>query len=114
MKLEFKTIFLSLFAGLVGSIIFVSLYNHAYQKSFGIVHMDQILRHHIEEYGKQDLNKAERDLITKKFAKTLEIIINDIADKEKVILLVAPATVTKLPDYTDQIETEIKQYLEKI
>ena len=112
MKQEVKIIFLSLFSGLIGSVIFISLYTHTYQKSFGTVRMDQILRHHIEEYGKKELSSDERDMAAKKFARFLEATINEISQKERIILLVAPATVTKLPDYTDRIETEIKRYLE--
>ncbi|MBF0206931.1 MAG: TrbI F-type domain-containing protein [Oligoflexia bacterium] len=121
-EVYFKNICISLFAGLIGSIIFVSIYTHNHQNSFAeslakslaIVRMDLILTNHLNEYAKKDLSKEERDRVTKKFALALEKAINDISQKERVILLVAPAAVSKLPDYTDRIESEIKRALREV
>lgn len=110
-ELDFKNIFLSLLAGLIGSVLFLSIYNRTYQKSFGIVRIDEIVGSHLKEYGSKNLTQDERDQLAKRFAKSLEVTITQISENERVILLVAPATVSKLPDYTSRIENDLKQMM---
>lgn len=112
-SMDVKNIFISLLAGVMGSVIFLTLYFYTHQNNWGVVRMDQLIRQHLEEYGKKDLSKEEREIIAKKFAKVLEVTINDISRKERVVLLVAPAVVSKLPDYTNRIENEIKRVLDE-
>lgn len=107
MKIDLKNIFSSLILGVFGGIIFTMLHNHFYQKTFAVVKMDEILSGHLKEYGSKNLSSEERDEISKKFALSLENVLNKISEEERVILFVAPATVTKLPDYTKKVKEEI-------
>lgn len=107
--MDFKNMIASLFFGLIGSVAFVSIYNQVYQKSFAVVRMDKIVANHLNEYGKRELGKEEQSMAAAKFAKVLEFTINEVSQNEKVILLVAPAVVTKLPDYTSRVEQEIEK-----
>ena len=112
--MKLKIVILSMLSGLLGGVIFISIYNHTYHKSFGIVRMDKIVAGHLEEYGKKNLSAEERNSVAKQFAKVLESTVNDISRQEKVVLLVAAATVSKLPDYTERIEEEVKRSLRKM
>jgi hypothetical protein len=69
------------------------------------------MANHLSEYGKKPLTPEERENLAKKYAIALERTIHEISEKEKVILLVAPATLSKLPDYTEKIEAEVKRVM---
>jgi hypothetical protein len=103
-----KQIFISMMTGLVGSILFVLIFNYKYQRSFVVIKMDQIVASHISEYGQKNLSREERDEISKKFAFAIDKAISVVSERQKVIILVAPAVVSQLPDYTNKILEEIK------
>ncbi|MBF0315144.1 MAG: TrbI F-type domain-containing protein [Oligoflexia bacterium] len=113
-SIDFKNILLSLLGGVLGSTLFMAIYNHTYDQSFGVIRMDKIMATHLNDYGKRNLSSEEREIIAKKFSKVLEVTINQISNEERVILLVAPATVSKMPDYTERVEAAIhKVFYEK-
>lgn len=112
MRFELRNIFIPLVFGTIGSLIFMLVYNQFYQKTFGVIRMDEILVSHLSEFGSKELGQNERDELSKKYARILEKVLSRVSEKEKVILLVSPATVTKLPDYTIRVKNEIRGELD--
>jgi len=103
-----KQIFIALIAGLCGAIIFnlVNAQLHP-ANSVATLHVDEVIAWHLNQYGKQEMTDKQRKIISEKFAKALDTSIKHIAEREKVTLLVAPAVVSAVPDYTDLVKTEI-------
>lgn len=97
--------------GLAGAIIFTFGYNKLYHQSIGIVRIDQIISEHVQEIGKSELPKEELDDRAKRFGAALEDAISSVSSEYKVTLLVAPAVVTTMPDYTNSVRELIKQRL---
>ena len=102
---------LSLLAGTLGGVIFTLSYNHFYQKSLAVIRLDDILASHLKEQAGQKGGPQELNELSQKYARTLDKVIRKTSKEEKVILLVAPATVTELPDYTERIKREISNEL---
>lgn len=102
-----KQYVISALIGLCAAVFFNVLNTHFYQRSLGSVKIDQVIADHLKEYGEKRLSDEERKAISEKFALKLDEAIKHISQRERVILLVAPAVVTEIPDYTAMVKQEI-------
>lgn len=106
--LMFKNIIISLIAGLISAILFVSIHNYYYRApSIGAVKVDSIIKNHLSQYSAQELSEEETERITKLFGAAVTDVIRITSKEYNVILFVDPAVVTDIPDYTEIIQEEI-------
>lgn len=100
---------MSLGFGLIGAIVFSLCNTYWYQRPIAIVRVNDLVANHLQRYGKQDMSAAERERVSGEFASRLDSLIKRIGEKERVTLLVSPAVLTDVPDYTGFIESEIER-----
>ncbi len=75
---------------------------------FGVVNIQDILERHIKEYAARNLTKEQQQEAAATFSKSLEFEIRQLAKKERLHLLVAPAVLSDVPDYTGYIEQQLQ------
>lgn len=113
MQITVTQALVSFIAGLTGAIVFTFGYNHLYHQAMGTVRIDEIVADHIREIGKSELTQEQMDAKAKAFGVALEQSINSISGEYKVTLLVAPAVVTSIPDYTAFVKSNLEGRLGK-
>lgn len=101
----------SFIAGFAGAILFTLLYNHMYNQSIGVVRMDELVGSHIKAEGINEMSTERTEQRAQLFSVALDSSINAVAEEYHVILLVSPAIVSSVPDYTDIVKQRIKQRL---
>lgn len=109
---DIKTVLIALFFGVLGSVVFLSINNYVNKKQIVTVDLNSILSAHVESFGMQDLNDKEREFITAQFSGRLKEILTRISDEENLIVIVKPAVVSNVPDYTDIISRKLDSYIE--
>lgn len=107
-----KNIVVSLISGLIGAMIFIVAHNAFYSKSIAVLRMDEILASHIQEFSKKKMTEKEREVVTSLFAETLQNSLDQIEKEDNVIILVDPAVISDVPDYTETVKSKIKHILE--
>ncbi len=75
---------------------------------FGVVNIQEILERHIKDYAARNLTKEQQQKAATTFSKSLEFEIRQLAEKEHLHLLVAPAVLSDVPDYTGYIEHQLQ------
>lgn len=75
---------------------------------FGVVNIQDILERHIKDYAARNLTKEQQQEAAATFSKSLEFEIRRLAKKERLHLLVAPAVLSDVPDYTGYIERQLQ------
>lgn len=75
---------------------------------FGVVNIQDILERHIKDYATRNLTKEQQQEAAATFSKSLEFEIRRLARKERLHLLVAPAVLSDVPDYTGYIEQQLQ------
>ena len=104
-----KNIIISLICGLLGAMFFTLANNYLYSRPIAVVKLDAVIASHLNEYAEQDMTDEERQEVSERFAKSLDSIIKRIGDEHRVTLMVAPAVVSDVPDYTEFVKAEIKK-----
>jgi len=105
----FKNIVTSLVCGLVGAVLFVTLNNHFYRDpTIAVVNVDKIISNHLNTYSAMKLTDEDRERITIEFGGAIKDVIREVSEEYNVILLVDPAVVSNVPDYTSFIENEVE------
>lgn len=104
-----KNIIVSLIFGLLGAMVFTVANNYWYSRPIAVVKLDEIIAQHLKEYGDKDLTDDERKLASESFAQSLDSVIKRVGEDQRVTLLVAPAVITDVPDYTEFIKVEIRR-----
>lgn len=102
-----KNIIVSLICGLLGAMIFTLINNHLYARPIAVVKLDEIIASHLREYGERELTEEQQRDVSEWFAKSLDQVIKRVADEHKVTLLVSPAVVSDVPDYTSYVKSEV-------
>lgn len=104
------TIALSLSAGVLGALLVVAgdFYSQTTPTRIGVVNIQTILERHIKEYAARNLTKEQQQEAAAKFSQSLESEIRTLAKKENLHLLVAPAVLSDVPDYTGYIEQQLQ------
>ena len=108
-----KNIVLSLIFGLLGSMIFTVAHDYFYVRPIAVVKLDDVIASHMKEYAQKKLSEDERKKIGERFARSLDLVIKRISDEERVILMVAPAVISGVPDYTEHVKIEIESLINK-
>lgn len=107
-----KIIIISLLSGIVGAMIFVTCHNYLYFRSVAVVKIDSVIAWHLKEYGSREMSDEERTKASEKFAHLLSDSITRIGKRDRVILYVAPAVISDVPDYTETIKDDIRRGIE--
>lgn len=106
-----KNIIVSLICGLLGAMAFTVANNYLYARPIAVVKLDEIIATHLKEYGEKELSDDERKQVSESFARSLDQVIKHIGDEQRVTLLVAPAVVSDVPDYTEYVKVEVGRAL---
>ena len=105
-----KLLSFAFFAGILGALLGVAV-DFADQKPpvrFGVINIQDILERHIKDYAARNLTKEQQQEAAAAFSKALEFEIRKLAEKEHLHLLVAPAVLSDMPDYTGYIEHQLQ------
>lgn len=102
-----KNLVVSFLAGLISAVLFVTLNNHFNAQTIAVVRVDKLIAEHLKEYGEKDLSQERRVALTEAYAKRLDGVIKEIGQSDNVILLVGPAVVSPVPDYTDIVRKKV-------
>jgi len=106
-----KNIVVSLICGLLGAMVFTLFNNYFYSRPIAVVKLDEVIAGHLQAYGEKELTDEERNAVSERFARSIDQIVNSIAKKERVTLLIAPAVISDVPDYTIYVKTEVERLL---
>ncbi len=108
----YKTMSVSFLGGVLGTLCIlaacVSVYGLPVTQRIGVVNIQDILERHVTAYAARDLTKQEQRDAASQFSKALESEIAKLAKDEHIRLFVAPAVLSRVPDYTGYIEQRLK------
>lgn len=104
-----RNLIISIFAGAISSIVFMTIHVKVYQKSIGVIQLESIISSHMKEYASRDFSEEQRKEVSGRFANLLDSAIKEVSEKHQVILLVSPAVVTAEPDYTGEVKAVIEK-----
>lgn len=109
---KISTGIVSVFCALATSIAY-NLYEAGRQGAshIGVVRLDQVMADHLRSVAAMPMDDAERDESATKFANALAASIAEVEQEHGVTLLVGPAVVSKVHDYTAQIQGAIYEKL---
>jgi type-F conjugative transfer system protein TrbI len=107
-----KNIILSLCCGLLGAMVFTVAQSYLYSRPIAVVRMDDIIASHLKTYGEKELSDAQRKALSEQFARSLDRVIQQVGEQQRVTLLVSPAVVSNAPDYTEFVKSEIRRSLD--
>lgn len=108
--MDVKNVVMSACFGLLGALIF-TLFNQYYNSTtFGVVSLDTVIGAHIAKYGAESMTEDELSEQSALFASALQSKISELSERG-VILLVAPAVVSDLHDYTSEVKEGIEVIL---
>jgi hypothetical protein len=105
---KIMNVFWSMIFGMMGAIIILFVHNKIYQKTIATVNIKEIYNEHIFETGTLNLSEKENKIKFSQFNEKINKTIDEISESEKVILMVTPAVISKVNDYTDLIKRKIK------
>ena len=107
-----KTMSVSFLGGVLGTLCilaaFVYVYGLPVTQRIGVVNIQDILERHVKDYAARHLTKKEQRDAASHFSRALESEIAKLAKEENVRLFVAPAVLSRVPDYTGYIEQRLK------
>ena len=107
-----KNIILSLICGLLGAMVFTVAQSYLHSRPIAVVRMDDIIASHLKTYGEKALTESQRKALSEQFAQSLDPVIQQVADQQRVTLLVSPAVVSNVPDYTDAVMDEVGRIID--
>ena len=107
-----KTMGVSFLGGALGTLCilaaFVSVYGLPVTPRIGVVNIQDILERHVTDYAARHLTKNEQQDAASQFSRALESELATLAKDENIRLFVAPAVLSRFPDYTGYIEQRLK------
>lgn len=106
-----KNIIVSLICGLLGAMVFTVANTYLHSRPIAVVRMDDIIASHLNAYGEKELSESQRKALSEQFARSLDQVIRQVADQQRVTLLVSPAVVSDVPDYTGTVMAEVGRVL---
>lgn len=106
---DMKNIIVSLVCGLFGAIAFTMFNNYLYARPIAVVNVNEIISSHLKEYGEKDFTDDERKKVIQSFSYALDQVMMRVSNEQRVTLLVSPAVISDVPDYTEYIKIEIER-----
>lgn len=107
-----KTMGVAFLGGALGALCllaaYVSVYGLPVTPRIGVVNIQDILERHVTDSAARNLTKNEQRDAASQFSRALESEIAKLANDEQVRLFVAPAVLSRVPDYTGYIEQRLK------
>ena len=107
----FNKCVLSAVFGVIGSILFLSVYNYFYVRSIGVVHVAELIGSHIDKVGVNEMNSSKQQDVAEDYSYALSNAIKLVSAEYNVLLLVAPAVISPLPDYTNTVKEKIDEII---
>lgn len=109
-RLNPKPLLFAAFGGIFGALLVVTVNFAGEDPPFriGVVNIQDILERHIKDYAARNLTKEQQQQAAADFSQSLESEIRKLAKKEHLHLLVAPAVLSDVPDYTGYIEHQLR------
>ena len=107
-----KNIMVSLICGLLGAMIFTLMNNHFYSKPIAVVNLNDVISEYIEVQSGKDMTDEQRKSNINHFVSTVDGLLKDIAEQERITLLTAPAVISDVPDYTQYLKDYLKDQME--
>ena len=108
----YKTMSVSFLGGVLGTLCilatFVYFYGLPVTQRIGVVNIQDILERHVKDYAARHLTKKEQQDAASNFSRALESELAKLAKEERIRLFVAPAVLSRVPDYTGYIERRLK------
>lgn len=107
----YKIMSVSFLGGALGTLCILaamaSVYGLPVTQRIGVVNIQDILERHVKDYAARNLTKNEQRDAASHFSRALESELAKLANDENVRLFVAPAVLSRVPDYTGYIEQRL-------
>lgn len=108
----YKTMGVSFLGGGLGTFCILAACAYVYglpvTPRIGVVNIQDILERHVTDYAARHLTKKEQQDAAAQFSRALESELAKLAKDENLRLFVAPAVLSRVPDYTGYIEQRLK------
>lgn len=104
----------SLVFGVLGALIFALSQSYFHGRDIAVVRLDEIIAEHLTEHGKKKMSPDEQEKVSAAFAKALDQAIVNVSAEQGVILMVAPAVVSDVQDYTQAVRNEVGELLNAV
>lgn len=105
-------LFLSIISGFIGAFIFNFAHSHFYGDDIAVIEMDRILKTHIATRKDKEYSEKKMNQMADKFKVALESTIEEVSSEFGVILVVGPAVVSDVPNFTDLIISRVNRRME--
>ena len=83
-----------------------------FEKEIIAVDLKLIMTKELEKTATQIFTQEQRDTRAKQFNQALEMALDNVSDNGKKIILVSPAVINGVPDFTNQILKEVDEKLD--
>ena len=107
-----KTMGVAFLGGVLGALCLlaagVAVYGLPVPPRIGVVNIQDILERHVTDVAARDLTKQEQRDAAAQFSRALDAELATLAHEEHVRLFVAPAVLSRVPDYTGYIEQRLQ------
>ncbi len=96
-------------AGMLGAVIILFILHiiEPQPKRMGTVNITGIVNQFVKSQAKQDLPPKVLQQRVNDFGKQLQTVLDDIARKQQVVLLVQEAVISGSQDYTDEVKNRL-------
>ena len=78
-----------------------------FEKEIIAVDLKMVMTKELEKTATQIFTQEQRDTRAKQFNQALEMALDNVSDNGKKIILVSPAVINGVPDFTNQILKEV-------
>ena len=98
----------SMVSGALGALVYQWLVLGNFNRQrIATVNINEIISSHINQQGEHLTAEKERSEKAQEFDQKIKAKIKELQVKENIILLVAPAVVSELPDYTEELKQQL-------
>jgi flagellar hook-basal body complex protein FliE len=98
-----KLLLIASLSGLLAAIFFLVLHGYFYDRPIGVVQIDAVIAQHVQSMSGQITEDSQRSAASTAFDQALSAAIKKVEETYRVTLLVKPAVLTEVPDYTQQV-----------
>lgn len=106
-----KTVIISAVCGVLSALLFNLGYSYLHVRPIAVVDINQLINQQLNTELSGVVNEQAMATRAGELASLIEPLLLQVATEERVTLLVAPAVVSGVPDYTDYLSEKIKDEL---
>ena len=110
LKLDWKVISSSLYAAMfIASVCVIFAYFNRPTSSIATVNVTGLVSSFVKETSKQNLTMEQKQKKIDQFGQSMQHVLDDIAKRNHVIIMMSEAVIAGAPDLTQVVMTSIKK-----